>query len=596
MRLFARSTIAAATVLVALASAGPAGGQSAAVTRQLESQDRALDTLELKVSPSVARYCALSPSSTLAYMRNSLCRYYAAEMRRMRVALDSARMLLATAPTPPPPDTVKPPPVDTVKPPPIDTVAGPPPGGTLFVHPFPPPANGTLLAQFPRDTVSVAVPAPTRTITVVSLQAALDTARAGDRLLIPPNHTTNILRVRPTARASWVTIQGTDSTSRITTTVGGAESSVIVENRAHHVRFLGPLTITQSVASANALFRSGNEARTLEEVPHHIILDGVTIDVGRDREARRCAWPDGAYMAIVNSRLLNCATRSGDAQAILIGNGPGPYRFERNYLEGSHQCIMSGGFDPAIAGLIPSDILFRWNHCFKPLRWRGVSPYPGEQRQVKTVIESKNIRRALFEFNIIENVWPDAQDGYAWLLKSTDQSGGCPWCQSLDITVRYNRTLNAANGFNLAANPQGGVPMTRVSVYDNIIGPFSEGSPNGVPFQFLGPLSDMFIAHNTFATAGRAAMSVDAADKSILRTVLRGNITPNGMYGWKGNATGAGTATITRFFVTPLVESNAVPGAGDCSLYPAGTYCTLPSPLPLVGGRAIGADTSKVRR
>jgi hypothetical protein len=44
----------------------------------------------------------------------------------------------------------------------------------------------------------------------------------------------------------------------------------------------------------------------------------------------------------------------------------------------------------------------------------------------------------LIEGNVIENVWPDAQAGYAVLLKSENQGGTAPWTQTTDVTVRYN--------------------------------------------------------------------------------------------------------------------------------------------------------------
>jgi hypothetical protein len=477
-----------------------------------------------------------------------------------------------------------------------DTTSGPPPGGAIWVHPFSPLSIGAVFAEFPKDSVSVKVPAPTRTINVVSLQAALDTAQTGDRLLIPRQHKTLSLHVRPTSRASWVTVQGTDTTSVISTVTGGSEASVIVEPKAHHVRFLGPLKITTDV-NANALFRSQNNETALDQFPHHIILDNVDIVVPTNLEARRCAWPDGAYMAIVNSRLRGCATKSGDAQAIIILNGPGPYRFENNYLEGSHQCFMSGGGDPSVPGLIPSDIYFGHNVCFKPLWWHYVgSPgnYPDSARQVKTILETKNVRRLLAEYNVFRNVWGDAQVGFGALLKSENQNGTAPWTQTVDVTLRYNRFVNVANGINLSAmqgNP--GVPMARVSIYGNIIDSISTNSNEGIGFQSLNNHSDVVIMHNTVTGAGNSAMQFDGAYPS--RLTIIGNTFKNGLYGFKGNSSPTGNGTLNKWvFPTGLFLSNLIDST-DCSVYPATTICSPVSPLPKApDGDTIGADLTKI--
>lgn len=490
-----------------------------------------------------------------------------------------------------------PPPVDSTPPKP-DTTTPPPTATGIAPHPYPAPANGAKLAELPREVVSTTVPPPTRTINVISLVAAYDTARTGDRLLIPRNHTTSNAHFKATARASWVTIQGTDSTSVITGTVGGAESSVNIEPRAHHIRFLGPLTITQSIPMMNALARSYNGETTVADVPHDIIFDDVTIKVPLGSEARRCIWPDGARMAVVNSRLLGCATKSGDAQAAFIANGPGPYLFANNYMEGGHQCFMSGGGDPSIPGSIPSDVWFHHNTCVKPLFWHyaGTAPnqtYPGNSRQVKTGIETKNILRALFEYNTVRNVWADAQVGFCWLLKSGNQDFTAPWSQSVDITARYNRCVNVASGMNLAAQQQGAVPMARVTAYDNWFDSLSTAGGEGIPLQILDNVSDVIFTHNTFTSSRNNGVSFDGLPG--VRTVIYGNLIPHGDFGVKGSGSSDGMPTITRWMPGGIFQWNIIAQAPDCALYPTTNLCTVPVPLPVTpDGKPIGADRTKV--
>jgi hypothetical protein len=477
------------------------------------------------------------------------------------------------------------PPVDTTTPPPL----------AIFSHPYSAPSNGAALAEFPRDTVSIYVPAPTRTINVVgtNLQAAYDTARTGDLLKIASGVKIYSPNFNNNSRASWVTIQGTDTTSVISQTTGGANSAVNINNGAHHIQFLGPLKITTNApnSTTNAIVNSYHAQTTYAQLPHHIIFNGVIVDADTN-EVRRCFWIDGQYMAIVNSQMRNCASRSGDAQGILNMNG-GPYRYENNYIEGGHQCFMLGGGDPSIPNDIPSDVVFRYNTCYKPLRWKGAYPYPGPQRQVKTAIETKNARRVLYEYNKLINVWADAQNGYCWLLKSTNQDGTAPWSQSVDITARYNTCQNVENGVNLAAHPQGGVAMTRVSFYDNTFVNLSSAGGQGICLQMLDDLIDNVVLHNTCSNATNQAISFDGA--SGIRSVIRANIFPTGAYGVHGSGSGVGTVSIQLWVTNKggIFSENLITGC-NTSQYPAGTYCTATNPLQVsADGKPIGNDVTK---
>lgn len=593
MHLHRTTRIALSLATVALAAtAAPARAQDTAHVRQTAPH---LDSL----STALTRYC--KTNKALAYMCRTKVNVAAVR------SLDAHQLLPVRVDTIVRTDTIVR--VDTVYATKPDTSHPPTPPDSIttpdttyaWVHPYAPPANGAAFAEFPRETVTVKIPAPTRTIAVASLQTALDTAQTGDRLLIPANHTDNCLLVKATPRASWVTVQGTDSTSVITCAVGGSTSTIGIQSQAHHVRFLGPLSIRAASDATNAIVRSYNGETSRSQLAHDFIFDGVTID-SRNYQVRRCAWPDGIRMAIVNSRLLGCASKSGDAQAIIVLNGGGPYRFQGNYLEGGHQCFMSGGGDPSIKDDAPSDIYFADNTCFKPARWHfttrdaGGSPiYLGDERQTKTGIETKNIRRALFERNVIRVTYADAQAGFCWLLKSTNQDGTAPNSQTVDVTARYNLCDQIDNGMNLAAHPQGGLPMTRVSVYGNIFKGMSTNGSMGIDLQMLDDLRDMVIMHNSWDAAGNTAITFDGAPTQ--RNVITANDLVNGMYGVKGSGTASGTATLNKWlFPTGLFEANIVFGA-SCSTFPPGTICTRPVPRPIApDGTPIGADSTKVPR
>ena len=123
-----------------------------------------------------------------------------------------------------------------------------------------------------------------------------------------------------------------------------------------------------------------------------------------------------------------------------------------------------------------------------------------------------------------EQLWPDAQAGFAFLLKSENQNGDAPWTQSTDITIRYNCIRNMGNGFNIAANPgrHPAVPAARMTIVDNMIRPTSARyGGDGIPLQILGDLSaDVIVAHNTWSNAGLQAISFDGMRPSTPRHPL----------------------------------------------------------------------------
>ena len=112
-----------------------------------------------------------------------------------------------------------------------------------------------------------------------------------------------------------------------------------------------------------------------------------------------------------------------------------------NFLEGAAENIMFGGADPAIQGLVPSDIEIRGNHLFKPLSWqRGNPGFVGVEWTIKNLLEFKNAQRVLVEGNLLANNW-----GPALLLTPRNQSGTAPWSQ--DVLFRNNVVKNAVSGF-----------------------------------------------------------------------------------------------------------------------------------------------------
>ncbi|HTK48386.1 MAG TPA: hypothetical protein VL328_10475 [Gemmatimonadaceae bacterium] len=258
-------------------------------------------------------------------------------------------------------------------------------------------------AELPRATVSTTYPAggrPVRVAAGADLQRALDAAKPGDVLLLPPGATyVGNFRLRDKgdvasgARAGgWIVLR-TDvpdaslgaAGTRMTPSRAGAlrlarivtpsyDPAIRTEAGAHHWRLTGlEVTADSDVKTVNMLVRFGegsDEQRTLASMPHHLVVDRAYVHGSPTLDLRRCVFLNSGTSAVIDSWLADCHSRSGDSQAILSYNGTGPFRIENDHLEAGHEVVMFGGGDPGIADLVPSDIELRGNHIMRPLAWR----------------------------------------------------------------------------------------------------------------------------------------------------------------------------------------------------------------------------------
>ena len=375
--------------------------------------------------------------------------------------------------------------------------------------------------ELPRTYLnSAAVGATGRTTTVRAgddLQKAIDAAQPGDVLLLQAGATfSGNFVLRNKSGSGWITIRTStpDGTlpgpgSRVTPRHAGLMPRIVTPNvmsaiatapGAHHYRLVGlDVTTASSVTWAYTLVSLGDvgsNQRSLDQVPHDIVLDRMYVHGNATLDLRRCVALNTASTAVVDSWLSDCHARGSDSQAIAGWNGPGPFKIVNNYLEGAGENIMFGGSDPSITNLIPSDIEIRRNHVVKPLSWQGVWT-------VKNLFELKNSRRVLVEGNVFENNWADAQTGFAILMKSVNQDGNAPWSQTSDVTFQYNIIRRVGAGLSLAGRPESApaVRMARVRFANNVfeqLGDRSLGSNFALGRLFQVESSDAVeIAHNT---------------------------------------------------------------------------------------------------
>jgi hypothetical protein len=466
-------------------------------------------------------------------------------------------------------------------------------------------------AELPRVSVATKYPTGGRMVRVgatANLQAALDAARPGDVLLLPPGATYvgNFVLRNSAATPSgapaggWIVVR-TD----VPDAALGAEGTRMTPSRAaslklarirspnysaaigtaegaHHWRLTGlEIDVTPGVTQVNMLVRfgqAGDVQRSLASMPHHLVLDRSYVHGTPALDLKRCITLNSGTSAVVDSWLTECHSNHGDSQAVLGYNGAGPFKIENNYLAAGHEVIMFGGGDPGINGLVPSDIEIRRNHITRPLSWRN-------KWQVKNLVETKNVRRLLVEGNVIENNWSDGQNGFAFVLKSENQDGTAPWSTSSDVTIRYNHIRNTGSVFNLSgrgSNPAKNVPAARFLVTHNLaegvaVGPYTG---EGVAFQLLSGLSDAVVSHNTIVNQNATAAGVVFDGAPVQRLMMHSNLFQGGPYGLKGSDAGSGNGTLKKFAPGAVFRRNVVVG-GDCSSYPGETAC--PSRMTEVG-------------
>lgn len=480
----------------------------------------------------------------------------------------------------------------------------------------PPPADTSSVAELPRVYLNTAVsstPSAGRSLLVHAggnLQAALDSARSGDKIILDACATYrgnySIAAKSGGIAGGWITVQSagqapvegsraspaiaasmcfpkiTSATSSYTLSTNGA---------AARWRFIGlEFTNDASVPTVNGtigLGSAGSDQNSLSVTPTDIILDRVYIHAPDQTDDRRCISANSARTAVIDSYVSGCKS-TFDAQAFAVTNGPGPFKIVNNYLEASGENIAFGGADPGIPGLVPADMEIRRNHFFKPLAWKGT------QWVEKNIIESKNSTRVLIEANVLENSWSGGQVGYTLALWSVNQQGGCPRCETSNWTFRNNLIRNVAAGVTLTSGFSAipsvmPVPMHHITIRNNLwIGITNE---YGRIFQ-LDTISYMTIEHNTAFSPNNSSF-LFGNHGTPAATIIRNNLMGGGMYqifspwgsgsaAWNGASGGAGAWAGNVVALAPD-WLNPIPG----TFYPA----TMDA-IGLSGGGAAAYSTS----
>jgi poly-beta-1,6-N-acetyl-D-glucosamine synthase len=462
-----------------------------------------------------------------------------------------------------------------------------------------PPLHTIDTSTMPRAVRRVPVPAGG------SLQQALDTARPGDWIELQPGATyTGPFRLRRVEGDGWIVVtSAAHGLPAPGTRVGPMHAAlmpklrapsgavVAAEAGAHHYRLIGLDIAPTADTWLAALVQLGDDERSVDRLPHDIIVDRSYLHGDPQRGSRRGVALNARRAAVIDSHLGDFKEAGADSQAIAGWNGPGPFVITNNYLEAAGENVMFGGADPTIAGLVPSDIVVARNHLAKPLRWR--SGTPGAERTewtVKNLFELKNARRVQVEGNLLEYNWTAAQNGFAVLFTVRNQSGGAPWSVVEDVTFTHNVVRHVGAGVNILGQDDihPSRPTRRIAITNNLFADVGGRWGSGRLFQVLDGTSDVAIRHNTAFNTGFVLFGGDHAPHTAF--VFEDNVALHNETGIAGSGTATGTASLDRYFPGASVKGNALIG-GNPGVYPSGNFF----PVSLDAAGFVGAGEGEYR-
>jgi cellulose synthase/poly-beta-1,6-N-acetylglucosamine synthase-like glycosyltransferase len=457
----------------------------------------------------------------------------------------------------------------------------------------------------PRSTVDIpALATAVRTIHVPrdgDLQMALDAAKGGDVITLAPDATyRGSFHLRRKAGDGWILITtasedlprpgrrvSPSDVSRMPKLVASSGAVFQAEPGAHHYRLVGLEIAPVDGVALNTLVQLGDDARTIEELPHHIIVDRCYIHGDAKEGSRRGIALNSRHTAVVDSYLSDFKERTVDAQAIAGWNGPGPFRIAGNYLEASGENVMFGGGDPQIPGLVPADIEIVRNQMAKPLRWKKGDPsFEGVEWSVKNLFELKNARRVLVNGNLFEHNWPQAQNGFSILFTVRNQDGGAPWSVVEDVTFTNNLVRHVAAGINVLGRDDNHPSQRtrRIAIRNNVFLDIGGRWGHGRLFQLLDGTHGVSIEHNTAFQTGSLLFGGDHDPHTGF--VFQGNVVLHNDYGITGSGTGPGRPTLGRYFPGATFRDNVIVGASS-SAYPLDNF--YPDSLKEAGISVTGA-------
>ncbi|HYM24521.1 MAG TPA: hypothetical protein VEU08_14995, partial [Vicinamibacterales bacterium] len=240
------------------------------------------------------------------------------------------------------------------------------------------------------------IPSPLRAATIVvpaggSLQAAINSARAGDVILLAAGATYSGNFTLPNAGAltDYITIRSSAPDSQLPPS--GVRMTPAYATLLPKIKSPNTSAALKTLAGANhwqLMFLEfqandrgyndiidlgmGDSTQTqLSQVPYSLVLDRLYVHGDPVMGQKRCVALNSSDTQVLNSWISDCKAVGQDSQALSGFNGPGNYLIENNYLEAATENFLLGGSDPMIPNLVTANVVFRGNYLSKPVAWRN---------------------------------------------------------------------------------------------------------------------------------------------------------------------------------------------------------------------------------
>jgi len=415
-------------------------------------------------------------------------------------------------------------------------------------------------------------------------QAALDAAAPGDTIVLSGGSTYTGHFVLPAKSGNAViTIRGSESSrlppdnTRVSPQTAAFMPKIVCSQcpaisaapGAHHYRFRGVEIHPAEARYADELIELGVFEKNTDRQPHDFEFDQVYVHGDPAKGTKRGLALNGGRTVVRNSYFSDFKSDFQDSQAICGWSGTGPFRIINNYLEASGENILFGGAAPSVPNLVPSDIEVLYNYLRKPLIWKKVW-------RVKNLFELKDAQRVTIRYNILENNWEGAQNGFGVLFTvRTCEAGDMPWAVVKDVNFSYNILRGSHQGINILGrddarqpckmNPPIAGQASDIQISNNLLEDLPD---NGASVQVLSGAERITIDHNTMLQSGMVMVMAGKPSSSI---VFTNNISPHNKYGVFGDAKGSGNRAIEYYLYDVVFRNNVIAGANPRD-YPAHNF------------------------
>lgn len=238
------------------------------------------------------------------------------------------------------------------------------------------------------------------------------------------------------------------------------DPAITTIGNTNHWRFIGAEIVPNAASlptlndEQTRIVAIGVNETSEANLPHHIVFDRCYVHGIANKSTKRGYFLNGTDLGVIDNYIEEFHATGSDGQGILLG-AIKRVRIINNTLMCGGENMMWGGFGIPITGFVPSDLDYRLNHHFWPLKWKKNDPsYAGIDWVIKNLFELKTSSRALFYGNLMEQWWKADQD-YPWVIKQEQNSPSTEDLQR-DLTFYKNLTRKVGMGFSIVGRTQGG--------------------------------------------------------------------------------------------------------------------------------------------